>query len=154
MLNPHPPWTPENWSGDVSGLPAVSRKELSPSEDRAIDFQRRLEWHGFTRVKLLKDTDNFPEGWSLHDNATSISCGWIITSAHEGDVPELYCLKQGWCPYTVFEILIKPYINEGGLEAKAYATLVGLKLRYPDHRFLYDKSAEDIYGKRDNGRSK
>ena len=75
--------------------------------------------------------------------------GWIIATPGPADfeadvIPELFSLTTRYTPAEIIEILIKPKIHEGGLEAKAYATLVGLKLKYPDHRFLHEKSVSEL----------
>lgn len=65
--------------------------------------------------------------------------GWILANTETCTVLELFSLQRGVSPREVFLTKIQPFKDAGGLEGKAYAALVGAKLRHPDHRFLYEE---------------
>lgn len=127
-------------------MPKISRGELSVEEKIANHAQRLLETHPSYRITLLRDEGNIDVGtrWTLENNQESISHGWIIINPDGSDIPELFSVRRGVTPYEVFHRQIKPKIHADGLEARAYAALVGLKFRHPNHTFLYEKEPREF----------
>ncbi len=85
--------------------------------------------------------------WTHDDNMKSQSKGWIISNADGSEIPELYSLVRGRSPNYIYEMLLKPYSQDGGLEAKACVALVGLKMRHPNHRFLFEHRPDTPHSK-------
>lgn len=145
----------------VYTMPTIPRTDAAYAQAYAKSVQRRLIESPVSRVILLRDEDiEVEEGrWTLDDNIAAQSKGWIIAVPGsellpQDQIPELFSLTVRYSPSDVMEQLIKPYIHDGGLEAKAYATLVGLKLKYPDHKFMYECSADELphpWGSRNRG---
>lgn len=79
--------------------------------------------------------------WTLEDNLNSAKLGWIISNTEGSEIQELYSLN-GLSPHNIFNNIIRPNKDAGGLESKAYTALVGLKLRHPGHKFLYEEDPD------------
>lgn len=127
-------------------MPKISGGELSVKETVALRIQRFLDTNPTYRIALLRDEGNIDVGtrWTLENNRESISHGWIIINPDGSDIPELFSVRQGVSPYEIFHREIKPKIHADGLEARAYAALVGLKFKHPDHTFLYEKEPREF----------
>lgn len=127
-------------------MPEVPRGKLPIKEEIARRTQRDIDARPFSmKIALMRDEGNIDVGtrWTLENNQESISHGWIIINPDGSDIPELFSVKKGRTPYEIFHQDIKPKIHADGLEARAYAALVGLKFRHPDHTFLYEKEPRE-----------